>query len=153
MGNDGKHMLLISHLARNAKFMRYKKGGKDHFAEHTDTSEVVEIDGKKYSSQMTVLIYLNNLGNYSGSTRLYTNAEYAAHEDIFPNTGKCLVFYHQIPHEASQINADANSDKYVLKTRLFYEHVPLDDEKQVLKIRVGEQVATLSNVMIKKYFP
>lgn len=121
LGNDGKHMLVVSHLARGAKVVKYQ-GTQDHFEKHTDSSEAIEVDGGRYTSHMTILVYLNDVGYYvGGQTKLYlgTAEGETTKETIQPNQGNGVVFFHQVPHKACPLKHD-DRVKYILKSRLFY---------------------------------
>lgn len=79
------------------KFNMHKDGRKEHIGNHT---------------RLTMLVYLNDLKD-SGATRFRD-----AQIDIFPKSGKALLFRHELWHAGMPVN---NGVKYVLRTDVLFE--------------------------------
>lgn len=87
------------------RFYRYE--GAQKFNMHKDGNK--EFDGKR--TRLTLLVYLNSLEE-SGATRFRD-----AQLDVFPQTGRALLFRHELWHAGMPVN---NGIKYVLRTDVLF---------------------------------
>ncbi|HTF95287.1 MAG TPA: 2OG-Fe(II) oxygenase [Cellvibrio sp.] len=79
------------------KFNMHKDGRKEYKGSHT---------------RLTMLVYLSDLKD-SGATRFRD-----ARIDVFPKSGKALLFRHELWHAGMPVN---NGIKYVLRTDVLFE--------------------------------
>lgn len=86
------------------RFYKYQAGQK--FRRHRD--EPYQRNASEFS-YYTFMIYLND--NFEGGTTTFQNRH------IQPETGKALIFLHQLEHEGSEVTQGI---KYVLRSDIMY---------------------------------
>ncbi|QJB33172.1 2OG-Fe(II) oxygenase [Chitinophaga oryzae] len=102
-GDDNRTACGLNELFR---FYKYSPGQR--FKMHKDGSFV---RNRFEASQYTFMIYLNE--GYSGGSTVFKTGE-----EILPETGTALIFYHPLLHEGTLLTAGT---KYVLRSDIMYK--------------------------------
>ncbi len=97
-------------LNERLRFYRYSEA--QQFRPHFDGA-FARADGER--SHLTFMIYLND-GCEGGQTRFY-GPKMVPTLDVYPETGKALVFLHHVLHEGAPVRS---GHKYVLRTDVMY---------------------------------
>lgn len=92
----------------NERFRFYKYHVRQQFRLHKDGSYLPSFDRWSY---YTFMIYLNE--NIEGGETNFPNQDIS----VIPETGKALIFKHELPHEGSPVQAGI---KYVIRTDIMY---------------------------------
>lgn len=105
----------LSRLNNQLKFLKYGPG--NFFKPHYD-GEYTTPDGTE-TSYVTVQIYLNE-GFHGGETTFlrFTGIERKKLHAIVPETGKVLIFEHELLHEGSEVH---EGTKYVIRIDVMYK--------------------------------
>jgi prolyl 4-hydroxylase len=93
-------------LNERLRFYRYSPGQR--FAAHTDG---YFIRSETERSLLTLILYLNE--EFTGGETFFLNSE----TRVAPQTGKVLVFAHQLWHEGLPVQSGT---KYILRTDVIY---------------------------------
>ncbi len=93
-------------IGLNEMFRFYKYEPNQEFKKHRDQSY---IRNEFESSYYTLLIYLND--NFVGGETTFGNLK------IKPKKGGCLIFFHDLEHEATKLEL---GEKYILRTDIMY---------------------------------
>ena len=101
---DGKAVVGLNERLR---FYRYTSGQR--FAAHTDGYFIRSISER---SLLTLILYLNQ--DFTGGETFFLNSETL----VAPQTGKALVFAHQLWHEGLPVQ---RGTKYILRTDVIYQ--------------------------------
>ncbi|WP_212006169.1 2OG-Fe(II) oxygenase [Chitinophaga sp. HK235] len=102
-GTDNRSACGLNELFR---FYKYSPGQR--FKMHKDGS----FERNRFeASQYTFMIYLNE--GYTGGSTVFKSGE-----EILPQTGMALVFYHPLLHEGTLLT---EGTKYVLRTDIMYK--------------------------------